>query len=175
VVLTFFWLKRTFRGAAAVVAAIALADLDPIVITFGQPAVVMDLPCDAFDHGKIYRFQNSRTGIFGPTYDPVPSLDNPARHLGHQIMLSDDDTGVAYIGLDTETTFSPWDLADRFATHRLDPENVGYIARIQNLIRTHGANNPDNLRSNGFTDGTRCSEDVECTSGSCHRKRRQEA
>jgi hypothetical protein len=84
------------RGVVAIVSVLALADVDPIVITFGQLPVV-DLPCDAIDYGKVYRFANSRAGLSAPTYDPVPGLSNRARHIGHQIMLSDDATRVDII------------------------------------------------------------------------------
>jgi hypothetical protein len=149
---------------AIVAVALALADVDPIVITIGQPPAVVDLPCDAIDHGIVYRFANSRAGLCGPTYDPVPGLSNRARHIGHQIMLSDDATGVAYIGLDSETTYSPFDVANGFAV------DVGYIARIQGLVRPHSSHE-GNVRSNGFTEGTSCSQDVEYASGSCHRRK----
>lgn len=158
-------------GAVAVVAAISLADLDPRVITFGQPPVV-DLPCEAIDHGKVYRFQNSRAGWFGPTYDPVPAIPYQARQIGHQIILSDDSSGVAYIGLDSQTTFWPMDFANGFASHRLDPADVGYSHRIQSLVRSYSSHK-GNVRSIGFIKGTRCSQDVECVSDSCNRKRCQ--
>jgi hypothetical protein len=154
----------------AIVSAISLADLEPVVITFGQPPVV-HLPCDAIDHSKVYRFQNSRAGWFGPTYDPVPAIPYPARHIGHQIMLSDDASGVAYIGLDSETTFWPVDLANFFELHRLETD-VGYIHRIQSLVHSYTTSN-SNVRISGFMKGTRCSQDVECDSGSCHKKRCQ--
>jgi hypothetical protein len=159
------------RGAVAVVAAISLADLAPIVITFGQPPVV-DLPCNAIDHGTIYRFENSRTGWFGPTYDPVPAIPYPARHIGHQIMLSDDSTGVAYIGSDSEQTFWPLDFANAFASHRLETKD-GYSGRIQNLVRSYSSQTEGSVRSTGFITGTRCSQDVECAAGSCSKKRCQ--
>jgi hypothetical protein len=170
-VLLLLWaLCDNYRGAIAIVAAIALADLNPTVITFGQPPV-LDLPCDAIDHGAVYRFENSRAGWFGPTYDPVPTTPYEAGHIGHQIMLSDDSTGVAYIGLDSEQTFWPLDFDKGFASHRLEPQKVGYNARIQNLVRSYSSQTEGNVRSNGFVAGTRCSQNVECATGLCSKKR----
>jgi pimeloyl-ACP methyl ester carboxylesterase len=158
-------------GSIAAVAALYLTDLYPIVITFGQPPTI-DAPCNLVDSENFYRFTNSRVGDRGTTYDPVPYVPYDATQFGHQIMLGEDATGVAYIGKDTATEFWPYDAANGFATHRLDPVDVGYIHRIESLVSTHsGLNSTTPVRSSGFLDGTVCSQDVECDSKNCDNER----
>lgn len=129
-VLTVVYVLRS--GAIASVAALYFADLDPTVITFGQMAAI-DKPCTLINSDKYYRFENSRAGYFGSTYDPIPNLPYFASHFGHQIMLGDDATGVAYIGKDTHVHFRPYDTDRAFRTHRLVPKTVGYLNRVENL------------------------------------------
>ncbi len=57
-------------GAIAAVAALPLADLNPFVITFGQPTT-LDAPCDLVTSTRWYRFVNTKeTPHVGLTYDP---------------------------------------------------------------------------------------------------------
>lgn len=58
-------------GAIAAVAALFLADLNPYIITFGQPATI-DSPCDLIPSARMYRFVNTKvTDTIGIAYDPV--------------------------------------------------------------------------------------------------------
>ena len=58
-------------GAIAAVAALYLADLNPYIITFGQP-VTLDAPCDLITSDRMYRFVNTKeTDTIGIAYDPV--------------------------------------------------------------------------------------------------------
>jgi Lipase (class 3) len=157
------------QGAAiASVAAMFLSDVTPVVITFGQPPTV-DTPCALVDEERTFRFENSRVGRRGTTYDPVPYLPYSARHYGHQIMLGEDSTGVAYIGQSAEIEFEPWDSENFFATHRLTSENVGYIHRIDSLVNAN--RDVSFVRASGFIDGTVCSKSVECDSKICYNER----
>ena len=64
-------------GAIATAAAIALADLNPYVITFGQPSAVV-MPCPAINSERFYRYVNTMTDEdVGILYDPVPFLPAP--------------------------------------------------------------------------------------------------
>jgi pimeloyl-ACP methyl ester carboxylesterase len=58
-------------GAVASVAALILADLNPYVITFGQPPTLNE-PCDLLTSDRIYRYVNTKTetGTTGIAYDP---------------------------------------------------------------------------------------------------------
>ena len=58
-------------GAIAEVAALYLADLNPVIITFGQP-LTLDAPCNIITSERIYRFVNTKeTESLGIAYDPV--------------------------------------------------------------------------------------------------------
>lgn len=95
-------------GAVAAVAAVVLADLNPTVITFGQPPTV-DAPCPLLNGERIYRFVNTKATAVGIAYDPVPMAPGlGADHFGNMIILSDDPTGVAFIGLDANEYFHPF-------------------------------------------------------------------
>jgi hypothetical protein len=46
-------------------------DLNPYIITFGQPATI-DSPCDLIPSARMYRFVNTKvTDTVGIAYDPV--------------------------------------------------------------------------------------------------------
>jgi Lipase (class 3) len=155
-------------GSIAATAALYLSDLSPTVITFGQPPAI-DAPCELIHPENFYRFENSRVGWRGTCYEPVPYMPYDADQFGRQIMLGEDDTGVAYIGLNTEVEFRPYDAANGFASHRLEPDGVGYIHRIDSLVRANGW--ASIIRSSGFRDGTACSQNVECDSSICSNER----
>jgi hypothetical protein len=156
-------------GSIAATAALYLTDLSPIVITFGQPPTI-NSPCNLVDSENYYRFVNSRVGSYGTTYDPVPYLPYDANQFGHQIMLGEDDTSVAYIGKDTEVVFLPYDTANNFASHRLEPPDNGYIQRIDSLFFANAGSSSFYLPT-GFRDGSVCSQDVECDSLNCDNER----
>ena len=155
-------------GSIATIAAIVLSDLSPVVITFGQPPTI-DASCPLLDGNSIYRFENSRIGRRGTTYDPVPYLPYRASQYGHQIMLGDDTTRVAYIGQSTGIEFEPWDSENCFATHRLTSDSVGYLDRIDALVRAN--TNIALIPSSGFQDGSACTKGSECDSKICYAER----
>lgn len=155
------------QGASvAAIGALYLTDLHPIVWTFGTPRAIA-APCNLVDSANVYRFENSRAGNNGLTYDPVPYVPYEAQHWGHQIMLGEDASGVAYIGLDSEIDFTPWDFANAFATHRLDSAFVGYRYRIQSIVDENTYTGTPNVRTSGFQNGYVCSQSVECDSKNC--------
>jgi alpha-beta hydrolase superfamily lysophospholipase len=95
-------------GAIAAVAALYLADLNPYVITFGQPPTI-DAPCPLLTSDRIYRFVNTKRTSAGIAYDPVPMAPGlGADHFGNMIVLGDDPTGVAFIGRDARQTLQPF-------------------------------------------------------------------
>jgi Lipase (class 3) len=58
-------------GAMAILAAISLSDINPHVLTFGQPPT-LESPCSLIPSKRIYRFINTQeTDIVGIAYDPV--------------------------------------------------------------------------------------------------------
>lgn len=155
-------------GSIATIAAIVLSDLSPLVITFGQPPTI-DASCPLLDNNSIYRFVNSRIGRRGTTYDPVPYLPYRASQYGHQIMLGDDTTRVAYIGQSTGIAFRPWDSENFFATHRLTSDSVGYLDRIDSIVNAN--TDVAIVPSSGFLDGSACSRGSECDSKICYAER----
>ena len=95
-------------GAIAAVAAVILADLNPYVITFGQPPT-LDAPCDLLTSERIFRYVNTKQTNVGIAYDPVPMAPGlGADHFGNMIVLGDDPTGVAFIGLDAQDFLQPY-------------------------------------------------------------------
>lgn len=111
-----FWY---LQGAIAAVAALPLADLNPYVITFGQPNT-LDAPCDLITSTRWYRFINTKeTPYVGLTNDPVPFVPGlGADSFGHMILLSNYYTGFAYIGLDAQDFFGPLNVGG-FEAHSM--------------------------------------------------------
>jgi pimeloyl-ACP methyl ester carboxylesterase len=169
-------------GAIATVAAIVLEDLNPMLITFGGPPSV-EKPCKAIDNARTYRYVNSqkwervsrgfqqklRHWSADVVYDPVPYAPTLKGHIGHQIMLGEDVTGVAYLGLDVELEFKPWDFS--FDSHLLVGNNpdfqVGYLERFQALAATI---KEFPVRTTGFLAGMPCTQDKECDSRKCEKE-----
>jgi hypothetical protein len=162
-------------GAIAAVAALYLSDLNPYVITFGQPPTV-DQPCPLITSERFYRFVNSKhddVGVHGISYDPVPFLPGLGTdNFGHMIVLASDDTGVAYIGLDSQEHFRPIDAKAQAhsmqATEATDPPR--YLDRITAIMKTYSANVTYPVRSTGYVAGTLCSKNKECETGKCEKE-----
>ena len=153
-------------GAIASVAGLQLADLNPYVITFGQPATI-DAPCSMITSERWFRFVNTKESDVGIAYDPVPFVPGMgADSFGHMIMLGEDPTGIAYIGLDAQDKFGPLNTLG-FESHSMkaaeDVKFPGYLDRLKTLM--HNETYP--VRANGFASGSLCSEDKECMSGKC--------
>lgn len=154
-------------GAIAAVAAVRLADLNPYIITFGQP-YTMDAPCSKISSERFYRFINSVGRSRGIVYDPIPFLPGlGADAFGYQIVLSsDDDTSVAYIGLDAQDYFGPLDLTASAHSMVGTTDAPGYLDRIKSLMNNHTYP----IRDNGYVPGSLCSEGKECTTGVCEKE-----
>jgi hypothetical protein len=147
------------------VAGLIFADLNPYVITFGQPPT-LDAPCPLVTAGRLFRFVNTKSsGKLGITYDPVPMSPGLGADLfGHMIVLGDDTSGVAYIGLDAQDFFGPLNV-DGFEAHSMVSTTPfpGYLDRIQTLMK----NDKYPIRNNGYVTGSLCSKDKECETKKC--------
>jgi len=92
---------------------------------------------------------------FGMVYDPVPFVNNfVADNFGHMILVSDDSSGVAYIGLDVEDFYRTPNVYG-FQSHRLrskEPKYPGYLDRIDALIE-YGQ---FPIRTSGYVSGNLC-------------------
>jgi hypothetical protein len=148
-------------GAIAAVAAIALADLNPYVITFGQPPTI-DAPCPVITSDRWYRYVNTKAterGVIGIFYDPVPFLPGfGADDWGHMMLLSQDNTGIAYIGLDAQDYFRPLDVKG-FESHSMvaadDSPFPGYLDRIEAMMTAY-QNGTYPVRTTGYVAGSLC-------------------
>lgn len=153
-------------GAIAAVAALFLADLNPYVMTFGQPHTI-ESPCELVSSQRWFRFINTKdSGKVGLTYDPVsfvPGLG--ADSFGHMLLLSTDSSGVAYIGLDAQDAFGPLNVGG-FEAHSMKgtPTHPGYLDRLEHIL---GNVTTYPIRTTGYADGSLCTESKECESGKC--------
>jgi hypothetical protein len=154
-------------GAIAAVAGLAMADLNPYVITFGQPATI-DAPCDMISSERWYRFVNTKSSDdIGIAYDPVPFVPGlGADFFGHMIILGEDPTGVAYIGLDANNAFGPLntfgEAHSMIAAHGVP--FPGYADRLKALLE----NTSDfPIQADGFSNHAQCTDSSECLSKNC--------
>lgn len=155
-------------GAIATVAALFLADLNPYVITFGQPATI-EAPCDLITSERMYRFVNTKdTETFGIAYDPVPMAPGlGADHFGNMVVLSSDTSGVAFIGLDAQDFLNPFTIGvEAHNMRNASSEYPGYEDRVKALM----AQQKYPIRNNGYVAGSLCSEDKECLSQECDKE-----
>jgi pimeloyl-ACP methyl ester carboxylesterase len=161
-------------GAVAAVAALYLSDLNPYVITFGQPPTV-DQPCPLITSERYYRYVNSKDSVAGRvhgiSYDPVPFTPGLGTDsFGHMILLSSDTSGVAYIGLDAQEFFGPLDLkAEAHSMGGVADTPPGYLDRIKAIMHAHSKDQPYPVRTSGYVAGTLCSEGKECESTKCEK------
>lgn len=175
-------LFRFQGGAIAAVAAVYLAELNPYTITFGQPPT-LEQPCDTITSERYYRFVNTKDSesLVGISYDPVPfapGLGTDA--FGHMILLSSDDSGVAYIGLDAQDKFGPLNVKAEAHSMLMAPDNTttdphpGYLDRVRAIRKTYEKEHNEELnypiRTSGYKAGTLCSEDQECETGTCEKE-----
>lgn len=113
-----------------------------------------------------YRFINTKENShIGITYDPVPFVPGlGADSFGHMMLLSNDYSGVAYIGLDAQDIFGPLNVAG-FQAHSMKGTSKypGYLDRLQALM----ANTTYPLRTTGYVAGSICSQDKECETDKC--------
>ena len=152
-------------GAIAALSSVYLADLNPYVVTFGQPYTV-DAPCDQISSERFYRFINTKFGYgIGISYDPIPFMPGRgADAFGHMIILSDDDGSVAYMGLDCQDTFGPLNV-NGFEAHSMvgTEAHPGYLDRVNKLVEKGSFP----VATYGYKAESPCSEDRECETGKC--------
>lgn len=149
-------------GSIAIAAGIVLADLDPYIITFGQPGTIVKDKANAAACGKVmnfntrfFRFVNTRFELdkdFG--VDMVSQLSPGAAHHGTLILLGDDDTRVKLYadGADSGLGF--------FQGDPLAHSSSLYNARLTMLQKK--------LKSKvGFGSGHGCNRNDHCQTGIC--------
>lgn len=161
-------------GAIAAVAALYMPEMNPYVITFGQPPT-LDAPCALVTSSRWYRYVNTKSAkVFtvGIVYDPVPfAPDLGTDDYGHMIMLSDDYTGVAYIGLDAQDQFGPLNI-NGFEAHSMVSKNGTYPGYLDRLKAVSTAEITDRksvfpVRTTGYIPGSLCSKNKECQTNVC--------
>jgi hypothetical protein len=140
-------------GAAAVCGAIELDDLDPHILTFGQPGTIFG-PCPPIDASKYYRFQNTVFEQSGWTrlYDMVGFL-NVQDSLGHTFLIGEDLAGMPHYG---NGESPPSFLLNLLTTDAHDIQK--YIERFQ----TYLSQSTFPLQTNGWREGFACNSDSEC-------------
>lgn len=165
-------------GSIAQVAGVVLQDLNPIVLTLGNEPGLFE-GCNQLDARRWFRFGNTRTdNIMGLTYDLVPFnfpfrvIDGPTYNYGYTYVMSDDITGVAGLGLNSQMRLAPSDMMSLFTQHNLegDPNNQNYVAyrqRIKQLV----AQDTYPIRATGYSRGYLCTQNMECSSDACPRRR----
>ena len=153
-------------GAIAALAALSLPDLNPYIMTFGQPATI-DAPCDMITSERLYRFVNTNpSDHYGIIYDPVPFVPGLGADIyGYMILIGEDNTGVSHIGADIKDNFPPLNPFGLEAHSMNDRDGYpGYIDRLKALM---GNSSSFPVRSDGYADGALCAESKECLSGYC--------
>lgn len=156
-------------GAVANLAAVALADLNPYVVTFGQTPVFSsdDETCDdAPPPERVYRYviTKDRDALRGTTsrlvYDVAPMLFRSRfRHRGGAILLGNGVNDVAYLGPDAEDDEFPCQPIDGFLAHF----PLEYMSKINELETVDSFP----VVFVGFSADHPCTKDEECASGTC--------
>lgn len=137
-------------GAIAAVAAVAMEDVDPTIITFGQPGSINGL-CSPINVDKYYRFVNTIVdGGEELDYDPVPYLNFDSDQMGHLFIMGNDDQNVVYYGNGYGPTISNFRWLE--GAHMTQ----GYV----NRLFSYQTKVP--LGTNGWDVGFLCSADEEC-------------
>lgn len=142
-------------GTIASVAAIALAQYNPTLITYGQQPVAW-FNCRVLDNMETYlRFTSLCPEGGEPHYDAVTYFGNPivSRHSGTMVMLG--NGAAATIGRNARQNFFPVSGA----CHDLEGE---YQRSIDNL---------EIGPLDGFPAGSLCTASLECQSGTCRQSR----
>jgi hypothetical protein len=168
-------------GAVAAVAAVAMDDLHPRLITFGQPATLFDVEngtscSDIIPQERYIRFVNtaerplntlpgqhqSSANVTVLQYDPVvmlPARFNATDHLGNLILLGDGKSSHLALYPQGQREDVPPSLFANFDTHLM----VAYIAKFQKILEQAGE---DPVAVDGFLDSAMCNYDSECQSDS---------
>lgn len=153
-------------GGIAHIAALYLRDLNPYVITFGNPPA-LNPDCTLVNRNatRWFNFCNSWNSGWMRFYDQIfmRPWDRELLRHGYTIILSEDTTGVANLGVDVDGKLRPRGWVSFFRIHLMETlGRIGYADRIHALDNTTYP-----LRSTGFPNGVSCTIDLECESGSC--------
>lgn len=153
-------------GGAAMVGAVALADLDPYMITFGQPSTYRNGICGAVDHSRTYRFVNTEIASAdsivnggsawawedGLYYDRVARLFMDCK-FGQYIILPEEPSKLIM-----------YQHGDRDISY-LAPKSVGkahlqseYVRKLRAIVEAREVSVGLNL----WSSGTPCYFDREC-------------
>jgi len=176
-------------GSIAIIAAIYLEDLNPVVITFAAAPTVG--PCSAIHSNCIYQFSNTRVRNGFRVYDPVAFLDvceipdltpfsmristpvsNRVSNLcsttdnllingtGHMFLLSEDPDNVVWYKNGAVPDYQGMEYDYTFIPHLTGGES-GYVSRLEALqARPY-------VGIDGWKDGSLCTHNTECKNGNC--------
>ena len=147
------------QGAAtAGVAALQLSRFNPLVVGIGPPPTVFP-DCSLTNTQRWYSLINTVSTTDGLEYDTVPFLPGlGAVPLGHAFLLTEDDSGVVYLGTDTVRDIpGPFKVEAHFIQ--------GAMGRIRSLL--DGTSGVDTIRASGSASGYACNFDFECESRVC--------
>jgi hypothetical protein len=149
-------------GAVALVAAIAMADIKPSIITFGQPASIVG-SCPLVDVDKYYRFVNTIVDAYGNLdYDPVSYFSIRADQMGKLFIMGNDDENVVYYGDGNGP--NPILFGFQFNAHDLS----AHVNSLQSYL------GKGEIGTSGWRVGFSCNVNEECmdkscVDGQCHR------
>jgi hypothetical protein len=139
------------QGAAiAAVAAVALDDTNPTIITFGDPGSIIG-SCSPIDVEKYYRFANTVEDAQGTLdYDPVPYYNGLADQRGKLFIMGDDPNNVVYFGDGNGPNI--FQFGYQFKAH----SSSRYVSRLQSY------RDKSVIGTDGWVDGFACNVDKEC-------------
>jgi len=172
-------------GAIAGVASLHLTQLNPYVITFGEPASLGKKNCSLARTDKWFRYVNTwnnylLTGTIGYDYLSVQPFALDTRQVGHMIVFpskrpfdNSTSSGLAYLGLDPDESvyrmkpisLEAHDIVE--STGESVQFHPGYLNHLTFLMNSE-IEFPFVI--DGFADGYQCTQDRECKSGRCQRQ-----
>ena len=146
------------QGASiAHVAAVVLADLNPILFSFGAQKMIHFSRCGVLDNMDLFfrTISQCPTAGGGPQYDVQVYLGVVwGQHTGTMILVG--PGGAMTLARNTDINFFP--VADE--CHNVI---IHYIGNIDQLV--------PNQPFDGFVPGSLCTRDIECRSQSCDNQR----
>jgi Lipase (class 3) len=177
-------------SAVAQVAAMYLRHLNPYIIALAPVQTIAPASCPFVSSDRMFGFINTYTngtdlylGIadkyIGLVYDIVPFLLPivGAVPFGKNFLLSDDVTGVAFLGQDSlplvmsKGPFAP----DVHYLRSRSRKDSGYEPHIREILDHHDAllDGDGFVRTTGFATGSTCNYPFECESKNCDGKTRK--
>lgn len=153
-------------GAIASVAAVALSEMDPTILTFGQPAALVG-NCSVINEEKYYHWVNTdvNTGWLSwggdenlnLDYDPVPdlTLTTGSQHVGQLLVMGNDEENVVLYRNGKTPNMMTWGF-DAMAH-----SSSQYIERLESF------QDKGDLGTAGWSKDFVCNVNEECRSGTC--------